>query len=156
MSTRIGQTSPLHTRDGEMGSPQNVPSCTLTHNTSPLTRSDRHSLRPLTIAPFPSSPSFLRLSAQGLDDTMSHASHASALDRVEATVASTATEAGTEPTCPYSDSGHCALTGAPTHDELEQASPSKPVVVPQGTFVHASAPARIDLAGGWTDTIPIT
>ncbi|KAG0057009.1 hypothetical protein BGZ83_002247 [Gryganskiella cystojenkinii] len=31
-----------------------------------------------------------------------------------------------------------------------------PVVVPRGTFVHASAPARIDLAGGWTDTTPIT
>ncbi|KAF9432199.1 hypothetical protein BGZ76_011141, partial [Entomortierella beljakovae] len=30
------------------------------------------------------------------------------------------------------------------------------VIVPQGTFVYASAPARIDLAGGWTDTIPIT
>ncbi|KAG0306564.1 hypothetical protein BGZ97_000702 [Linnemannia gamsii] len=28
--------------------------------------------------------------------------------------------------------------------------------VPIGTFVYASAPARIDLAGGWTDTIPIT
>ncbi|KAF8946464.1 hypothetical protein BGZ47_000467 [Haplosporangium gracile] len=28
--------------------------------------------------------------------------------------------------------------------------------VPLGTFVYASAPARIDLAGGWTDTIPIT
>ncbi|KAG0312383.1 hypothetical protein BGZ99_009544 [Dissophora globulifera] len=30
------------------------------------------------------------------------------------------------------------------------------VPVPRGTFVYASAPARIDLAGGWTDTIPIT
>ncbi|KAI1317028.1 hypothetical protein EDD11_009094 [Mortierella claussenii] len=30
------------------------------------------------------------------------------------------------------------------------------VSVPRGTFVYASAPARIDLAGGWTDTIPIT
>ncbi|KAF8978154.1 hypothetical protein BGZ46_006768 [Entomortierella lignicola] len=32
----------------------------------------------------------------------------------------------------------------------------EPDMVPLGTFVHASAPARIDLAGGWTDTIPIT
>lgn len=28
--------------------------------------------------------------------------------------------------------------------------------VPLGTYVYASAPARIDLAGGWTDAIPIT
>ncbi|KAF9109196.1 hypothetical protein BGX27_007874 [Mortierella sp. AM989] len=34
--------------------------------------------------------------------------------------------------------------------------PQKPAVVPRGTFVHAVAPARIDLAGGWTDAIPIT
>ncbi|KAG0371084.1 hypothetical protein BGZ54_000532 [Gamsiella multidivaricata] len=29
-------------------------------------------------------------------------------------------------------------------------------MVPRGTYVSASAPARIDLAGGWTDTTPIT
>ncbi|KAF9942134.1 hypothetical protein BGZ65_008779 [Modicella reniformis] len=51
--------------------------------------------------------------------------------------------------CPYSAS-------MPAHDSLKQPLPSQgSVVVPQGTFVHASAPARIDLAGGWTDTIPI-
>lgn len=38
------------------------------------------------------------------------------------------------------------------------SSQSRPMgsKVPLGTFVYASAPARIDLAGGWTDTIPIT
>ncbi|KAG0002019.1 hypothetical protein BGZ79_003728 [Entomortierella chlamydospora] len=36
------------------------------------------------------------------------------------------------------------------------STPLDPVLVPQGTFVYASAPARIDLAGGWTDTPPIT
>ncbi|KAF9403441.1 hypothetical protein BGX21_004202 [Mortierella sp. AD011] len=36
------------------------------------------------------------------------------------------------------------------------STPQEPVLVPQGTFVYASAPARIDLAGGWTDTPPIT
>ncbi|KAH7044209.1 ribosomal protein S5 domain 2-type protein [Linnemannia elongata] len=40
----------------------------------------------------------------------------------------------------------------------ELSSQSRPMgsKVPLGTFVYASAPARIDLAGGWTDTIPIT
>jgi len=36
------------------------------------------------------------------------------------------------------------------------SSSSSTVRVPRGTFVYASAPARIDLCGGWTDTIPIT
>ncbi|GJJ75377.1 fucokinase [Entomortierella parvispora] len=36
------------------------------------------------------------------------------------------------------------------------SSSSSTVKVPRGTFVYASAPARIDLCGGWTDTIPIT
>ncbi|KAG0207410.1 hypothetical protein BGX28_001349 [Mortierella sp. GBA30] len=43
----------------------------------------------------------------------------------------------------------CSLT----RNNLSKKTPWK---VPQGTFVHASAPARIDLAGGWTDTSPIT
>lgn len=50
----------------------------------------------------------------------------------------------------------CTLSTVPiiAHGVLE--SSSSPPVVPRGTFVHASAPARIDLAGGWSDTIPIT
>jgi hypothetical protein len=89
--------------------------------------------------------------------TMSHTCHSPTLDRAEAAATVAAIETCTGHSCPYSNSGPCAFSGAPGHGVLEQISPSNgPVVVPQGTFVHASGPARIDLAGGWTDTIPIT
>ncbi|KAI7829414.1 ribosomal protein S5 domain 2-type protein [Gamsiella multidivaricata] len=42
------------------------------------------------------------------------------------------------------------------HPLRHQLPTQGPPMVPRGTYVSASAPARIDLAGGWTDTTPIT
>ncbi|KAF9926986.1 hypothetical protein FBU30_003595 [Linnemannia zychae] len=47
-------------------------------------------------------------------------------------------------------------TGQQLQNGLLSPSGLMKTKVPLGTFVYASAPARIDLAGGWTDTIPIT
>ncbi|KAI8348576.1 ribosomal protein S5 domain 2-type protein [Mortierella sp. GBAus27b] len=54
------------------------------------------------------------------------------------------------------ESGHVTHTTSAEGVEDLSSRFGEPINVPRGTFVFASAPARIDLAGGWTDTMPIT